>query len=134
MIKLKLSEFVRVFGPITNKIYANTDYKISTSYVRVIEKTDSTRLLEDGKPRILETLDEEYPIAFALQDLNNMVGHIIDRKLWTLYKYEEDGIESCKIISGILVKDNMNEKSEPIGFLVTERPYKELVVVPGLTI
>lgn len=135
MIKIKFSEFIRVFAPITNKVYENSDYKLTTSYIRLLEKDESPRLLENnGDYRVINSSDEEYPIAFHPQDLNSIVGHSLDRRLWTLYKYEESGITAYKIISGLYTKDDMEQEVTLQGFVVTERPYRELVVVPDLLI
>jgi len=122
MNTITLSQFIQKYDPVTT---LSGIYSVYSSNRRIIENTD-VRLLENGEVRITEEEIINYPIVFDLRDINRLLGHIIDKQLWTV---KQSG-ESYMILSGL--SNSIDASYIDIGYIVTEIPYKGLICVSNV--
>lgn len=135
MKTINLNQFIEIYQPVTNDVFENrTKFNVSFRYLRLLE--DGTiRLLENNTSRILESTDEKYAILFDTRDIASLISHISEKRFWSLYRYEKDGLSFYQIIAGYSNKLDTDYPSTLIGYVVTEVPFiYATVVVEGIMI
>lgn len=123
MKTINLNEFIETYQPVINDVFKDrTKFNVSFRYLRLLED-GSIRLVENSTARILESTEEKYAILFDTRDIASLIGHISEKRFWSLYKYEKEGINFYQIIAGYSNKIDTDYPSVLMGYVVTEIPF-----------